>query len=177
MAQKRDYYEVLEVGREAAEGEIKKAYRKLAIKHHPDRNPDDPSAAEKFREATEAYEVLKDQQKRAQYDQLGHAAFEQPSGPAGGYGGMGGMDMNDALASFLRNFGGFGDIFGGGSGGGVGGAAAGRGFFLLPLARRFVMLPVGPGGKDRSDEIFSPASNTCRFQKTTHRRANGYSFP
>ncbi|MBA4377567.1 MAG: molecular chaperone DnaJ [Gemmatimonas sp.] len=124
MAQKRDYYEVLEVGREAAEGEIKKAYRKLAIKHHPDRNPDDPSAAEKFREATEAYEVLKDPQKRVQYDQLGHAAFEQPSGHAGGFGGMGGMDMNDALASFLRNFGGFGDIFGGGSGGG---GAAGRG--------------------------------------------------
>ncbi len=122
MAQKRDYYEVLEIGRDAGEAEIKKAYRKLAIKHHPDRNPDDPTAAEKFREATEAYEALKDPQKRAQYDQYGHAAFEQPSGPGGGFGGMGGMDMNDALASFLRNFGGFGDVFGGG-----GGAGGGRG--------------------------------------------------
>jgi len=126
MAQKRDYYEVLGIGRDAGEAEVKKAYRKLAIKHHPDRNPDDPSAAEKFREATEAYEALKDPQKRAQYDQFGHAAFEQPGGHGGGFGGMGGMDMNDALASFLRNFGGFGDIFGGGGGGGAAGRSQGR---------------------------------------------------
>jgi molecular chaperone DnaJ len=125
MSGKRDYYDVLEVDREASEGEIKRAYRKLAIKHHPDKNPDDPSAAEKFREATEAYEVLKDSQKRAQYDQFGHA----PEGGGYGGGGFGGagfnVDMNEALESFLRNFGmggggGFGDMFGGESRGGRG---------------------------------------------------------
>ncbi len=118
MAAKRDYYEVLGVGKDADEGAIKRAYRKLAIQHHPDKNPDDPSAAEKFREATEAYEVLKDSQKRAQYDQFGHAGPEAAFG-GGGFGGGGGgfnVDLNDALESFLRNFGmgGFGDMFGGG---------------------------------------------------------------
>jgi len=120
MSAKRDYYEVLGVERGATDSEIKKAYRAKAIKYHPDKNPDDPSAAEKFREAAEAYEVLKDAQKRAQYDQFGHA----PEG--GGFGGYGGgvhVDLNDALESFLRNFGmggGFGDFFGGGGGGGGG---------------------------------------------------------
>ncbi len=128
MSQKRDYYEVLGVGRQAETSEIKKAYRKLAIKFHPDRNPDDPDAAEKFREATEAYEVLKDPQQRARFDQFGHAAFDQSAG-FGGAGGFGaGLDMNDALESFLRNFGGFGDIFGGGGGGG--GRATNRGHDL-----------------------------------------------
>lgn len=112
MSPKRDYYEVLGVARDAHENEIKRAYRKLAVKFHPDRNPDDPSAGEKFRAATEAYEVLKDARKRAQYDRFGHAA-------EGGFEGFGpggfGFDLNDALDSFLRNFGGFGgfgDIFG-----------------------------------------------------------------
>jgi len=112
MATKRDYYEILGVAKDAHENEVKRAYRKLAVQYHPDRNPDDEAAAEKFREATEAYEVLKDSQKRAQYDRFGHAATE------GGFGGFGGgpagfnVDLNDALESFLRNFGGFGDIFG-----------------------------------------------------------------
>jgi molecular chaperone DnaJ len=110
MTAKRDYYEVLGVPRDAPEAEIKKAYRKLAVKFHPDRNPDDPSAAEKFREVTEAYEVLKDSQKRGQYDRFGHAAESGFEG-FGGAGGFG-FDLNDALESFLRNFGGFGDIFG-----------------------------------------------------------------
>ncbi len=125
MSTKRDYYEILGVGRSADKGEIKKAYRKLAIKFHPDKNPDDPSAGENFREATEAYEVLKDTQKRAQYDQYGHMDQSAGFGGAGGYGGAGfNVDLNDALESFLRNFGmgggsgGFGDVFGGGGGGG-----------------------------------------------------------
>ena len=112
MTTKRDYYEVLGVGKDAAESEIKRAYRKKAIQYHPDKNPDDPTAAEKFREATEAYEVLKDPQKRAQYDQFGH----MDQGSFAGAGGFGGFDLNDALESFLRNFGmggGFGDFFGG----------------------------------------------------------------
>lgn len=123
MSTKRDYYEILDVGREADNGEIKKAYRKKAIQFHPDKNPDDESAAEKFREATEAYEVLKDSQKRSQYDQFGHMDQNAGFGGAGGFGGGGfNVDLNDALESFLRNFGmggmgGFGENFGGGGGG------------------------------------------------------------
>lgn len=123
MSAKRDYYEVLGIAKGATTSQIKKAYRKLAIKHHPDKNPGDDSAAERFREATEAYEVLKDDQKRTQFDQFGHAP--EGGGYGGGYGGGGfNVDMNDALESFLRNFGmggggggGFGDMFGGGGGG------------------------------------------------------------
>ncbi len=129
MSTKRDYYEILDVSRDADAGQIKRAYRKKAVQFHPDKNPDDPTAAEKFREATEAYEVLKDSQKRAQYDRFGHAASE------GGFGGGGAgfqgvdIDLNDALESFLRNFGmgggGFGDFFGG-HGGSSGGQRHGR---------------------------------------------------
>ncbi|MCB1184693.1 molecular chaperone DnaJ [bacterium] len=118
MSSKRDYYEVLGVAKDASTAEIKKAYRGKAIQFHPDKNPDDPSAAEKFREATEAYEVLKDEQKRAQYDQFGHMGGGQGFGGQG-FGGQGfNVDLNDALESFLRNFG-MGDIFGGGGGGGA----------------------------------------------------------
>jgi len=116
MSNKRDYYEILGIGREAAAGEIKKAYRSRAIKFHPDKNPDDPSAAEKFREATEAYEVLKDPQRKATYDQHGHIDPNQGFGGFGGAAAGDGIDLNDALNSFLRNFGmgGMGDGFGGG---------------------------------------------------------------
>ncbi len=107
---KRDYYEVLGVGREASEEEIKKAYRKLALKYHPDRNPGNKEAEEKFKEATEAYEVLRDPQKRSQYDRFGH------SGLKGGFQGFDfqGFDLSDALRAFMRDFGGFGfgDFFG-----------------------------------------------------------------
>ena len=87
---KRDYYEVLGVSRDTDEKDLKTAYRKLAMKNHPDRNPDNEAAAERFREATEAYEVLKDPQKRAAYDPMGHAAFENTCAGAGGFGGFGG---------------------------------------------------------------------------------------
>src|SRR5260370_5314795 len=84
---KRDYYEVLSVGRGASEDELKKSYRRLAIQHHPDRNPGDKQAEEKFKELNEAYQVLSDPERRAQYDRFGHAAFQGQQG-AGGFGGL-----------------------------------------------------------------------------------------
>ena len=101
---KRDYYEVLGVGREARDEEIKKAYRRLAMEHHPDRNPGDKDAEARFKEATEAYEVLRDGERRARYDQFGNAA---DSGGAGGP-NFTDFDLSDALRTFMRDFGGFG---------------------------------------------------------------------
>ena len=107
---KRDYYEVLGVDRGADEATIKKAYRQLAKKDHPDMNPGDKEAEKKFKEASEAYAVLSDAEKRRQYDQFGHAAFEQGGGGAGGFGGFdfNGGDMGDIFGDI------FGDLFGGG---------------------------------------------------------------
>ena len=112
MAEKRDYYEVLGVSRNAEAAEIKKAYRKLALQYHPDKNPGNKEAEEKFKEAAEAYDVLSNEEKRRRYDQFGHAGF----GGAGGFGG-GGMSMDDIFSHF-------GDIFG--SFGGFGGFGGGR---------------------------------------------------
>jgi molecular chaperone DnaJ len=115
---KRDYYEVLGVERTANEDAIKKAYRKIAFEQHPDRNPGNPEAEKKFKEATEAYEVLRDAQKRARYDQLGHAGMESGGMPGGG--DFSGFDLADALRAFMRDFGGdgsFEDLFGAGGGG------------------------------------------------------------
>ena len=94
MAEKRDYYEVLGVEKTASDEEIKKAYRKLAMKYHPDHNPGDKEAEAKFKEAGEAYAVLSDKEKRAQYDQFGHAAFDQTAGGYGYGGGAGGFGFD-----------------------------------------------------------------------------------
>lgn len=115
MSNKRDYYEVLGVSKGADESEIKKAYRKLALKYHPDKNPDDKAAEDKFKEAAEAYEVLSNAEKRQRYDQFGHAGV---GGAAGGGGGF--HNMDDIFSQF-------GDIFGGFGGGGFGGGGGRRG--------------------------------------------------
>lgn len=119
---KRDYYEVLEVTKGATAEEIKKAYRKKALKFHPDKNPGDASAEEKFKEAAEAYEVLGNEEKKAKYDRFGHAGM----GDSGGFGGGGGVNMEDIFSQFGDIFGdgggsgGFGSFFGGGQRGGGG---------------------------------------------------------
>ncbi len=117
MATKRDYYEVLGVSKSSSADEIKKAYRKLAMQFHPDRNPDNKAAAEKFKEVCEAYEILSDSGKRQRYDQFGHAGMKSAFGPGGfdfgrDFSHMQDIDLQDILGSFFG--GGFGDVFGGG---------------------------------------------------------------
>ncbi len=120
---KRDFYDVLGLQKNASEAEIKKAFRRLAMKHHPDRNPGDEEAEAKFKEAKEAFEVLSDARKRAAYDQFGHAGVDPSAGAGGGFGGFGGGG-----ASFSDIFGDvFGDIFGGAGARGAGGARVFRG--------------------------------------------------
>lgn len=130
---KRDYYEVLGVSRSATDDEIKKAYRKAAIKFHPDKNPDDKQAEENFKEAAEAYDVLSNADKKARYDQFGHAG---PSMGGGGYGGGGGFSMDDIFDRFGDIFGGHFSGFGGGGGyGGGGGRRVNRGSDLRVKVR------------------------------------------
>jgi len=128
MAEKKDYYEQLELTKGASADEIKKAYRKMAVKYHPDKNPGDKAAEEKFKEMSEAYEVLSDDSKRQQYDQFGHAAFGPGRSGMGGGGGMGGgfgggIDLEEALRTFMGASGSggggggiFDNFFGGGGG-------------------------------------------------------------
>jgi molecular chaperone DnaJ len=114
MPNKRDYYEVLGVNRDASDEDLKRAYRKLAMKYHPDRNPDDKSAEDKFKEAKEAYEMLSEPDKRRAYDAYGHAGVNQGAGGPGGFGGGG-----EGFGGFSEAFGDiFGEIFGGGRRGG-----------------------------------------------------------
>jgi molecular chaperone DnaJ len=146
---KRDYYEVLGVSQSASEKEVKKAYKKLAMKYHPDRTAGDKAKEETFKEVKEAYEVLNDDQKRAAYDQYGHAAFEQ--GGHGGFGGGGG-------GGFGQDFGDiFGDIFGGGGGGGRGRQRQQRGSDL----RYNVDLSLEDAVKGKSLEIKVPTYVNC----------------
>ena len=119
MSEKRDYYEVLEIAKGASQSEIKKAYRKLAMKYHPDRNPDNAEAEANFKEVSEAYAVLSDDEKKARYDQFGHAGLGQ------GAGGFGGFQSTDEIFSQFGDI--FGDFFGFGRGGGGGGRQRRRG--------------------------------------------------
>jgi molecular chaperone DnaJ len=194
---KADYYEILGIERNASEEDIKKAYRKMAMKYHPDKNPGDKSAEEKFKDATEAYEILKDPQRRSQYDQYGHAAFESGAGGGGfsGFGGgfSGGFDISDALRAFMQDFGGdstFSDLFGFGGGGrsrrgGAGGGARGNDLQIrLPLTieeiakgvqktlkiRRKDRCPVcsGSGSKSGKKESCTACNGTGRVRRVAN---------
>ena len=106
----RDFYDILKIAKTSSQDEIKKAYRKIAMKYHPDRNPDNKEAEDKFKEAAEAYSVLSDANKRAQYDQFGHAGFKNSSNGSGFHGGI---NVEDIFNSVFGGGGGFSDIFGG----------------------------------------------------------------
>ncbi|MBE9607569.1 molecular chaperone DnaJ [Acetobacteraceae bacterium H6797] len=152
---KTDYYELLGVSREATEDELKKAYRKLAMKYHPDRNPGDKEAEAKFKDITEAYEVLKDGEKRAAYDRYGHAAFDPSAGGGGGAGGFGGGGFGGTPFDdiFEEMFG----RFGGGRGGGGQRAASGRGSDL----RQQVEITLEEAYSGTKKTIRVPSSVAC----------------
>lgn len=157
---KRDYYEVLDVAKTASADEIKKSYRKKALEYHPDRNPNDKTAEDKFKEAAEAYDVLSDQDKRARYDRLGHAGVDN-SGPAGGFQGM---DMDD----ILRRFGFdsddiFGEFFGGGRRrGGAGGRARGERGSNLRIRVKLTLEEIATGVNKKIKVRKQVTCNTCQ---------------
>lgn len=172
MDNKRDYYEVLGVAKTASPDEIKKAYRKLAIQYHPDRNPGDKSAEEKFKEAAEAYDVLSNPEKRQKYDQFGHSMGPQGFGGDGGFGGYsaGGMSMEDIFEQF-------GDLFGGrfsGGFGGFGGATGGGGRGRRARTRRGSDLRIRV--KLTLDEIANGVTKTLKiptYVKCEHCKGTG----
>jgi molecular chaperone DnaJ len=159
---KRDYYDVLGVSKNADADEIKKAYRKMAIKYHPDKNQGDKDAEEKFKEAAEAYEVLSNPEKRQRYNQFGHAA-NASSASGGGYGGAGGMNMEDIFSQFGDIFGGgspFGDFFGGGRQGGGSGRRVMRGSNLR-IKVRLTLEEIANGAEKKIKVNKQIVCNTC----------------
>ena len=152
MTTKRDYYEVLGVGRDAGADEMKRAFRKLAMQYHPDRNPDDAEAEQKFKELNEAYDILKDDQKRAAYDQYGHAAFEQGMGPRGGGAGGAGFDFG-SFSDIFDDL--FGEFMGGGRRGG--GQSANRGSDL----RYNLEISLEDAFRGKTVQIRVPTSISC----------------
>jgi molecular chaperone DnaJ len=146
---KRDYYDVLGVEKGASDGDIKKAFRRIAMKYHPDRNPDSKDAEEKFKEAQEAYEILGDQEKKSAYDRFGHAGVDGNAG-AGGFGG-GGAGFSDVFGDV------FGDIFGGGGGGGRGRSGPARGSDL----RYDLQLDLEDAVKGKTVQIDVPTMVHC----------------
>lgn len=150
MSEKRDYYEVLGVSKQAVQDELKKSYRKLAIKYHPDKNPDDADAEAKFKEAAEAYEVLSNPEKRASYDRFGHSGLK-----GSGFGGQGGMNMEDIFSQFGDVFGDsnpFESFFGGGGGRGS-------------TRRRFKGADLRIRVKLKLDEIAKGVEKTVKLKK------------
>ena len=159
--EKRDYYEVLGVEKNATADEIKKAYRKKAIQYHPDRNPGDKEAEEKFKEAAEAYDVLSNPDKRARYDQFGHAGMSGAAGNGGPFGGFGGgMSMDDIFSMF-------GDIFGGHGGfGGFSGFGGGAG----AQQRRYRGSDLRVKVKLTLKEISTGVEKKFKLERNLHRR-------
>lgn len=161
MASKKDYYDVLGVNKDASAEDIKKAYRKLAMKYHPDRNPDNPKAEEQFKEAKEAYEVLTDDQKRAAYDQYGHAGVDPSMG--GGAGGAGYGGFSDAFGDI------FGDIFGGAAGTRSGGQ---RNNVYRGADLRYNMeISLEEAAKGTETKIRIPVQSTCETCKGSGAKA------
>ncbi|AKD55811.1 molecular chaperone DnaJ [Spirosoma radiotolerans] len=161
MATKRDYYEILGVDKNVSTEDLKKAYRKMAIKYHPDKNPDDPTAEEKFKEAAEAYDVLNDPQKKARYDQFGHAGM---GGAAGGGYGAGGPSMEDIFSQFGDVFGDdspFGSFFRGAQGGGGGGRQRVRRGSDLRIKLKLNLQEVANGVEKKIKVKRHVTCNTC----------------
>jgi len=151
----KDFYKTLEVDKSASKEELKKAYRKLAMKYHPDQNKDNPEAEAKFKEISEAYDILKDDQKRAAYDQYGNAAFDgsMGGGAAGGFGGGAGLGGAGAFSDIFEDM--FGDMMGGGRGGRGGGAARGSDL------RYTLEISLEDAFKGKEAKIKVPVNETC----------------